>query len=651
MKKTDTLCHWGIISLLFILFVLAGFSIWAIDLTNQHARMVNNAIRMDDVYSDLQNAMNAEIIAYHHYYLQHDATTWLRYRTSAAQVAHDLEQIQQVGETQDRTFVQTLLPLHNQLERVIQQQQGLFQAKKLVAARNLYETRIDHFYQHVQTLLDQEVDKRHTSEEDCLTSWKNSANSVLLITPIVFACGVLLLGIVWFVINTYRHRMQEAARERLEHLARAAFTDNLTGLGNYRAYQNAIRECVQHNSMQEQKLTMALLNVDELKIVNDEHGHLYGDVILSEIAAILRTQITEGKAYRLNGDLFAVILPGLALEEAMSLMDQVRQIIQQALCGPTVSIGIAVAVYSDEAVELLYEQADSALHEAKRRGRNNVIAFEHIREYASIVSPSKVAAVRHLLVEKKVAVSFQPIWNIQSNTVLSFEALIRPDAAYGFSGPQEAFEIAEKMGRAHELDYLCVQAILERAARELPREALLFINLTPQTLDHGLMTGAVLMEAVYNAGLAPEQVVLEITERSVGRLPVLVREARYLQELGFRLALDDTGTGNAGLEMLSQLPVDFVKIDRSLIANALSDRTVRGILAGIHAMAIEAGFYVIVEGIENVEMLTLAQELGAMGVQGYLLGRPSQQIPDAQVLQQLSPAVHFSLQRVRQSHL
>src|ERR1700682_283933 len=143
------------------------------------------------------------------------------------------------------------------------------------------------------------------------------------------------------------------------------------------------------------------------------------------------------------------------------------------------------------------------------------------------------------------------------------------------------------MGRAHELDAICVEAILARA-RELPPDALLFLNLTPQTLVHDLLTGAILLEAVITAGLVPSRVVLEITERSIVRLDEVVQNVKFLRMMGFRVALDDAGAGNAGLEMLSQLSVDFVKIDRAVVVNALTDQAVRSVFAGITTIARES---------------------------------------------------------------
>ena len=217
--------------------------------------------------------------------------------------------------------------------------------------------------------------------------------------------------------------------------------------------------------------------------------------------------------------------------------------------------------------------------------------------------------------------AFQPIWDLHAGRVLAYEALTRPATHYGFAGPQEVFDTAERLGRAHDLDAICRRAILARAA-DLPPDALLFLNVSPQTLEHGSLAGDTLVAAVAAAGLMPERVVLEITERSLARLPAVVREARRLRGLGFRLALDDVGAGNAGLQMLSQVPVDFIKVDRGVVAQALADPTADGVLAAVVAFAGKTGSRVVAEGIETTAMLAHVGGAGVACAQGYLLGRP-----------------------------
>jgi EAL domain-containing protein (putative c-di-GMP-specific phosphodiesterase class I) len=135
------------------------------------------------------------------------------------------------------------------------------------------------------------------------------------------------------------------------------------------------------------------------------------------------------------------------------------------------------------------------------------------------------------------------------------------------------------------------------------------------------------VEAVEAAGLTPGRVVLEITERSLARMDAVIREATRLRALGFLLALDDAGSGNSGLEMLSKLAVDFVKIDRDVIVRAQAGAGGRGVLAGIIAIAYEMDAQIIAEGIEDSAMLELIRRATRSSpvdcaVQGYYLGRP-----------------------------
>jgi len=366
------------------------------------------------------------------------------------------------------------------------------------------------------------------------------------------------------------------------------------------------------------------------------------------VGAFLRGLRAEDRPFRLGGDEFALLLPGAAEGDAAATLERLRRGAGRGFYGATASVGVAAlapgpgAGVEDAALDAdtLRERADAALYEAKRRGRDRVVAFGEIADTAAIVSGAKVQAVRRLLAEGQLTIAFQPIWDLARGGVLGYEALSRPDPSYGLDGPAEAFAIAEKLDHAHDLDALCRQAILARAA-EVPADALLFLNLSPQTLEHNARPAAALAEVVAAAGLTPARVVLEITERAVTRPEVVAREARRLRAVGFRLALDDVGAGNAGLEMLRQLPVDYIKIDRAVVVGALTDTTARAVLAAIVAFARQAGTVVIAEGIETPEMLTFVQRAGLAeatpwegirGVQGYLLGRPSATIPPAVVV-------------------
>ena len=207
-----------------------------------------------------------------------------------------------------------------------------------------------------------------------------------------------------------------------------------------------------------------------------------------------------------------------------------------------------------------------------------------------------------------------------------------PDHSYGLSGPAEAFDIAEQIGRVHQLDVLCVENAL-RLAPQLHPGVLLFLNLSPLTLDLDAEAEAWLAPAVERAGLTPQAVVVEVTERFGGRTERVITRLKHLREQGFKIAVDDVGTGNSGLEMLSKIHAEFVKLDRSIITAAATEPSARAVLMAMATFARQTGAFVIAEGIEDEDILQflraineeheLASDAIIQGGQGYGLGRPS----------------------------
>jgi EAL domain-containing protein (putative c-di-GMP-specific phosphodiesterase class I) len=239
--------------------------------------------------------------------------------------------------------------------------------------------------------------------------------------------------------------------------------------------------------------------------------------------------------------------------------------------------------------------------------------------------------VRRLIEEGRLSTVFQPIWDFSTDTLLGVEALTRPDPDYGLSGPAEAFDIAEQIGRAHELDVICIKSALA-AAPDLPEHALLFFNICPRTLDQDADDNDWLRDAVEQAGLAPGRVVIEITERFGGRAAAIVKCLQRLRSHGFKIAVDDVGTGNSGLAILRQVKVEFVKIDRSIVAAAPTDPGASAVLMATATYARQTGAFVLAEGIEDNETLEFLHDIDErelhrdaviQGGQGYNLGQPA----------------------------
>jgi len=448
---------------------------------------------------------------------------------------------------------------------------------------------------------------------------------VFTMSAVVSVSCLLVLGVALTVLRRGEVRANRALRAELDRVKQASLTDYLTGLRNYRAYQQDLvrnlAECWSDGSV----FTIALVDVDGLEAVNEHSGYISGDRLLSTLAQVLRGADLQSVPYRLGGDEFALAFAGMPAEVGRARMEQVRRAVEDQLAGATVSIGLATTSAAEPDLVVVREQAAAALDEAKSRGRNTVVAFDEIRADQPLFFPARVAAVRELIRGGTIGVAFQPIWNIRHGTLIGYEALARPATGDGIA-PREAFSIAERIGKAHELDRMCRNAILAQAPM-LPPDVLLFLNVSAHTLDCDDLAGTALVRAVEGAGLRPDQVVLEVTAAATGGLDTVIREAARLRRLGFLLALDDTGTGTSALEILSRLVVDFVKIDREVVVRAAAGAGGRGILAGILAIAHEMGATIIAEGIESSAMLDVVRNAtrgSAMdaGAQGFYLGEP-----------------------------
>jgi diguanylate cyclase (GGDEF)-like protein len=411
-----------------------------------------------------------------------------------------------------------------------------------------------------------------------------------------------------------------------------ATRDGLTDLPNQRAFHDEFSQAVAAAARYEDPFALALLDVDDFKLINDRNGHPQGDAILQRVAQVLRGARPGDRPYRIGGDEFALTLTHTDAEGARAVARRLSRDLQDA--GIEVSVGVS-ALRSGQQAGTLRAEADAALYEAKRAGGSRVTHFEDISEHVVVTTAEKREAVVRLIEEGRVDTLFQPIWNLDAETLLGVEALARPDPSYALSGPAEAFDIAEQIGRVHQLDVLCVENALALAP-ELHPGVLLFLNLSPLTLDLDAEADAWLAPAVERAGLTPQAVVVEVTERFGGRTERVIKRLKRLREQGFKIAIDDVGTGNSGLEMLSKIQAEFVKLDRSIITAAATEPSARAVLMAMATFARQTGAFVIAEGIEDEDILEflraineeheLASDTIIQGGQGFGLGRPSHEL-------------------------
>ncbi len=402
--------------------------------------------------------------------------------------------------------------------------------------------------------------------------------------------------------------------QMMRRLAEASVVDPLTGLGNRREFERvrALRP----------RLGFAVLaiDVDNLKVINDEAGHEAGDAVLRAVGATLfHAARPDDRAMRVGGDEFCLVVHGAGLETGRDVGERIRTALA-ATAVPhgqaRVSIGVAAGEPGDE-VDAVWAVADHHLYRAKACGRDRLVTADT----AAGPAPRWENVVRSAFAPGGLRTVFQPIVDLCDGTVTGFEALSRPLSTPPGESVEGFFAAAQRLGMMRDVDWLCRRTALESAAR-LPAGTPVFVNVSTGALLDPVL-GVDQMELLAAAaGVDPSQLVLELTEREL--VPDLERLAQVLAEYrhaGFRFALDDVGAGRSTLALLVAGQPEFLKIAGNIVASAHSVAA-DGLLDAAVAFARRTGATVIAEGIEDEKLAARLLARGVRQGQGYGLFRP-----------------------------
>lgn len=427
-------------------------------------------------------------------------------------------------------------------------------------------------------------------------------------------------------------------KESEEELRYLANYDTLTGLPNRTLFQQKLEAALQEARQSGKKVALLFGDLDQFKQVNDTMGHAVGDLLLQETSRRLLASVRRvDTVARLGGDEFTVLLQEVANQEAViRVADRILRSFQKSFVLDNheldVSTSLGISVFPDDGSDgqTLLKHADTAMYEAKEKGRNCYRFYTQAMSERAIERLTLESRLRRALQNDELRLVYQPKFDIAASKVVGVEALLRWQLNDNeLLGPGAFIEMAEQTGLIVPigqwvLETACRQAMEWRAAG-LPAVDVA-VNVSPHQLNAAGfvdLVRAVLLET----GISGHQIVLELTESALmehAEQNILLLE--QLKALGVQLSIDDFGTGYSSLSYLKRLPIDEVKIDRSFLVDlAVDDAIVRAIIA----MAGSLGLRVVAEGVERAEQLEALRRDGCIYVQGFLLGRPrpGQDIP------------------------
>jgi diguanylate cyclase (GGDEF)-like protein/PAS domain S-box-containing protein len=428
------------------------------------------------------------------------------------------------------------------------------------------------------------------------------------------------------------------ARKQAEaQLAHQALHDPLTGLPNRLLFQDRLRHALARLQRGGSTLGVIFVDVDDFKLINDTLGHEVGDRVLTVVGKRLNRLLRESDTVaRFGGDEFTILCEDV---EDPAILHEIAERMTEAIAVPltvgerelvlSASLGIAIADDESADADALVADADAAMYHAKASGRGRFMVFhEGIRDDA-VTRLELEAALRGALEREEFAVHYQPVVELETGRVTSFEALVRwrhPDGR--LVSPDDFVPVAEETGAIIQIGVW----VLEEACREAKRwqEQLgelaapsVGVNLSArQFADPDLLYNVT--HALSASGLSPKQLCLEITETAVIEdFDATLETLTFLNRLGVRIAIDDFGTGFSSLGQLRRLPpLDVLKIDKTFIDGMCTDQGAAAIVQAVVSLADALGLTVVAEGVESADQAAQLQAMGCQAGQGYHFARP-----------------------------
>jgi len=456
--------------------------------------------------------------------------------------------------------------------------------------------------------------------------YKKIQGLLLLLLLAAFGTSMLISGFV--------AKRAARANRKIAHLASH---DDLTGLNNRRSFEQQLKQTVGTAARSKDVYGLMFIDLDRFKIINDTCGHHAGDQLLIQLTSMIQARLRRGDLFaRLGGDEFAVIARGNSFEAITTLAEDLRVLVNdftfhyaEQTFNVSLSIGVIPIDGQVTDIESILSDVDSACYVAKQSGRNRVhITQENDAEVVKY--RNDIAGMQNIqlaLTEERLALFYQPVYEILPDGVsmAHCEILLRIKSETGeMFSPAEFIPIAEKYNVMTEIDRWVFSHVLDWVVKhqhtyETPR---LLINLSGLSFINDEFLEFV-VEQLQTRDIDPERLAFEITETAaVDNMEKANVFIDRIRELGCHFALDDFGSGFSTFAYLKELPIDYLKIDGSLVKNLATDEIDREMVRAINQIGHTVGAQTIAEFVEDEQTLQHLRDMGVDYAQGYGLCKP-----------------------------
>ena len=430
-----------------------------------------------------------------------------------------------------------------------------------------------------------------------------------------------------------------ARRSAERALAHQALHDPLTGLPNRSLLLDRLSHALARSARSSENVTVMLIDLDGFKDVNDTLGHGAGDDLLRTVSHRLIDALRDADSVaRLGGDEFVVVAETATDEiNAKTIAGRILESLRQPIeigdqrVSISGSIGMVIANASlDKTLDAssLLRKADIAMYRAKTGGRDRIEVFSDEMEDRIRRRFELLDDLRRALQAGELIAWYQPIIDVSTGALSSFEALVRwMHPTRGVIAPLDFIELAEGSGLVHDLGRTVLQQAVSqltlwRDSGEIALDVTMSVNVSVRQLLSMTFVDIV-RETLEEYALPPHLLHLELTESVFADRTLVTGPLLRLRDIGVQVSIDDFGTGYSSLSYLRDLPIDCLKIDRSFVQGLGTDRRDNALVGAVVGMATELGLKVVAEGVETEEQLAQLERLGCTLAQGYLFGRPA----------------------------